>query len=193
MHLHPTVARLIVEIGRDYGMRAVRVPAEPVAALRRAFPNERSPRAALRPWTEALRRRLRRAGSLVNDHVFGLAWSGAMIEERVLRLVPHLPDGVSEIYFHPAAERSPRLVAAMPRYRHTEELAALLSPAVKGQIAEIRDQPRQLWRSRGVGLLRVRRRLLSLRQYRRRDGRLPRKFRSRDIKRTRFPFMLHIS
>jgi len=28
MHLHPTVARLIVEIGRDYDMRAVRLPAD---------------------------------------------------------------------------------------------------------------------------------------------------------------------
>src|ERR1051325_3000870 len=38
MHLHPTVARLIVEIGRDYGMRAMRLPAESRAPLRRAFP-----------------------------------------------------------------------------------------------------------------------------------------------------------
>lgn len=41
LHLHPTVARLVVEIGRAYGMRAVRLPSEPVAALRHAFPGER--------------------------------------------------------------------------------------------------------------------------------------------------------
>src|SRR5260370_16678223 len=40
MHLHPTIARLIVEIGRSYGMHAVRLPAEPAAVLRRAFPGE---------------------------------------------------------------------------------------------------------------------------------------------------------
>jgi hopanoid biosynthesis associated protein HpnK len=136
MHLHPSVAGLVVEIGRDYGMRAVRVPSEPVAALRLALPNEHRRAPLHGPWIEALRRRLRQAGLLVNDHVFGLAWSGAMVEERVLRLVPHLPDGISEMYFHPAAERSPRLVAAMPRYHHPEELAALLSPAVRRQIAE---------------------------------------------------------
>src|ERR1700716_2659474 len=34
MHLHPTVARLMVETGREYGMRAVRVPAEPGAVRR---------------------------------------------------------------------------------------------------------------------------------------------------------------
>jgi chitin disaccharide deacetylase len=137
MHVHPTVAGLILEIGRDYGMRAMRVPAEPVAVLRAAFPQERAPRLFYRPWVERLRRRLRRAGLAVNDHVFGLAWSGNMVEERVLRLLPHLPDGVSEIYFHPAIERSSALVKAMPGYRHTEELAALTSAAVKARIAAL--------------------------------------------------------
>lgn len=136
MHLHPTVAGLIIAIGRDFGMAAVRVPAEPVKALRRAFPDEHFRTPLYRPWTEALRRRLQRNGLFVNDYVFGLAWSGGMVEERLLRLVPHLPAGVSEIYLHPAAERSPALVAAMPGYRHPEELAALLSPAVRSRIAE---------------------------------------------------------
>jgi len=60
-----------------------------------------------------------------------------MVEERVLRLLPNLPEGVSEAYFHPATERSPALVAAMPDYRHTEELAALTSGAVKARIAAL--------------------------------------------------------
>jgi hopanoid biosynthesis associated protein HpnK len=137
MHLHPTVARLIIEIGSDYGLQAVRVPAEPVDALRRAFPEERAPMPFLRPWIERLRRRLRRAGLAVNDHVFGLAWSGNMVEQRVLRLLPHLPDGVSEMYFHPAAGRSPDMIAAMPDYRHVEELAALTSVAVNAHIAAL--------------------------------------------------------
>ncbi|MGH7060776.1 MAG: hopanoid biosynthesis-associated protein HpnK [Stellaceae bacterium] len=136
MHLHPTVARLIVEIGRDFGMKAVRVPSEPVGPLRRAFPGEHRWPTLYRPWIEQLRRRLRRSGLATNDHLFGLAWSGGMTEERVLRLLPHLPDGVSELYFHPASERTPRLVEAMPGYRHREELAALLSPAVAERIGE---------------------------------------------------------
>ncbi|MGC2522068.1 MAG: hopanoid biosynthesis-associated protein HpnK [Stellaceae bacterium] len=137
MHLHPTVAALILAIGRDYGMKAMRVPAEPVAALRAAFPQERARPPLYRPWVERLRRRLRHAGLAVNDHVFGLAWSGRMVEKRVLRLLPNLPGGVSEIYFHPATERSPALAALMPEYHHTEELAALTSEAVKAQIAAL--------------------------------------------------------
>jgi chitin disaccharide deacetylase len=134
MHLHPTVAQLIIDIGRDYRMRAVRVPAEPAAALRRAFPQERAPMPFLQPWVARLRDRLRRAGLVVNDHLFGLAWSGKMVEERVLRLLPYLPDEVSEIYFHPATERSAVLVRTMPAYRHTEELAAVTSATVKQRI-----------------------------------------------------------
>jgi hopanoid biosynthesis associated protein HpnK len=136
MHLHPVIAGLVVEIGRDYGMKAVRIPAEPVAALHSAFPEERYVAPFYRPWIEWLRRRMRAAGLFVNDHVFGLAWTGGVDEERLLGLIPHLPDGVSEIYLHPATRSTPALAAAMPGYRHGDELAALLSPAVQSRVAE---------------------------------------------------------
>jgi len=140
MHLHPTVAALIVSIGREYGLAAMRVPAEPAAPLREAgavrSAAQRIGARLLALWVALLRWRLKRAGIAVNDHLFGLAWSGAMTEARVLSLLPHMPDGVSEIYFHPAASRSGALIRAMPEYRHAEEFAALLSRAVRRQIAE---------------------------------------------------------
>ena len=137
MHVHPTVVRLIVEIGSNYGMKAVRLPFEPAHALRAAFPEDHYRTPLYRPWIEALRHRLRHAGLCVNDHLFGLAWSGNMVEERLLRLMPQLPDGVSEIYLHPATEHTPALAAAMRGYCHREELAALVSPALKALIAEL--------------------------------------------------------
>jgi hopanoid biosynthesis associated protein HpnK len=136
LQVHPTVARLLIEIGRDYGMRAVRVPAEPLAPLRRAFPGGRYRAPLYRPWIGLLRRRLRAAGILFNDHLLGLAWTGAMVEKRVLQLLPHLPDGITELYFHPAAQRTPALTAATPQYRHRDELVALVSPAVQARLAE---------------------------------------------------------
>jgi len=136
MHLHPTIADLIIEIGRDFGMKAVRVPSEPVAVLRRAFPNEPHSTPLYGLWIERLRRRLQRAGVFVNDHLFGLAWSGGMVEERLLRLVPHLPDGVSEIYLHPATGLTPLLTRGVPDYRREQEFAALLSSAVKRSLCE---------------------------------------------------------
>ena len=137
MHLHPTVARLIVEIGRDYGLRAVRLPAEPQAPLRRAAPGERLPMAPPGFAVATLRRRLRRAGLAANDHVFGIAWSGAMTEGRILGLLPHLPAGVSELYCHPAANTTGALRKALPGYRPTEELAALISLRVRERIDEL--------------------------------------------------------
>jgi hypothetical protein len=137
MHLHPTVARLLVEIGGDYGMRAVRLPAEPARVLRAAFPGERYRMPLYHPAVASLKRRLRRAGLAINDHVFGIAWSGAMVEERILRLLPHLPTGDSEIYCHPASRTSQGLAGATPGYRHADELTALLSPAVRRSLTEL--------------------------------------------------------
>ncbi len=136
MHLHPTVAQLLITIGRDYGLRAVRVPAEPVTALRRAGPGPGSLAAAAlnAPWAALLRRRVAAAGLRANDHLLGVAWSGAMTEARLLALLEALPEGVCEIYGHPAARRTAALRQAMPEYRQEEELAALLSPAVQSAI-----------------------------------------------------------
>jgi hopanoid biosynthesis associated protein HpnK len=140
MHLHPTVAALVVAIGREYGLAAMRVPAEPAGPLRQAGTldslSQRIGSRLLAIWVGLLRWRLIRAGIAVNDHLFGLAWSGAMTEARVLRLLPHLPEGVSEMYFHPAVARSAALIRTMPEYRHAEEFAALLSKPIRQQIAE---------------------------------------------------------
>src|SRR5258707_498502 len=114
-----------------------RRPFEPRIPMRRAFPGERPPRPPPGFAVAALRRRLRRAGLAINDHVFGIAWSGAMTEDRILGLLPHLPEGVSEIYFHPATEMSSALRAAMPDYRPAEELAVLVGPAVRRRIDEL--------------------------------------------------------
>lgn len=133
MHVHPTVARLILRIGGEFGMRAMRVPHEPWRVLRRAAAERVAP-PLYAPWIALLRRRLRRAGLALNDRLFGLAWTGAMTEERVLRLLAVLPPGTSELYCHPAVAQTPRLARTMPRYHPVEELAALLSARVRALI-----------------------------------------------------------
>jgi chitin disaccharide deacetylase len=132
-HIHPTIAALILAIGREFGMKAMRVPAEPMALLRRAAAAEggRVSPPLYAPWIALLRRRLRRAGLTVNDHLLGLAWSGKMTEARVLRLIEGLPSGTTELYCHPATAQTPSLARTMPDYLPAEELAALVSPAVR--------------------------------------------------------------
>jgi chitin disaccharide deacetylase len=131
MHLHPVVGRLLIETGQEFGLRRVRVPAEPPAVMAALGVPQGLGDRALHAWTRVLRWQLARAGMDCDDHVFGLAWSGGMTEDRLLRLASRLPAGSSEIYFHPAARRDPVLDALMPEYEHEAELAALCSPSVR--------------------------------------------------------------
>uniref|UniRef100_E1T8M9 Hopanoid biosynthesis associated protein HpnK n=1 Tax=Burkholderia sp. (strain CCGE1003) TaxID=640512 RepID=E1T8M9_BURSG len=125
-HLHPTVLGLILEIGRDYGMKAMRLPFEANAPL------------WLKPWIAQLRARLDRAGIVHNDYVVGIGQSGRMDEAAWLAALASLPAGVGEIYCHPAVAGERALTDGMRDYRHTEELAALLSPKVARAIQNLR-------------------------------------------------------
>lgn len=110
-HLHPVVLGLILRIGREFGLRAVRVPAD-----------ARGP-VLLRPWLKLLRLRLRLAGVAANDAVAGLARTGRMTEAAVLEALAALEPGATELYFHPDLDGAGGL-----------ELAALVSPRVRRQV-----------------------------------------------------------
>ena len=141
MHLHPTVGRLMIDIGRSFGLTAIRVPTEPPSALVACGEAVPPSSRLLAIWSRRLRHRVHAAGMNAPDHVFGLAWSGRMTKERIMALAPHLPAGLSELYFHPAARREPLLAKLMPDYRQEAELAALLDPTVARalrSVAEIR-------------------------------------------------------
>jgi len=121
-HLHPTVLSLILSIGREFGLRAMRLPLEAGAPL------------ALKPWLALVRARLARAGVAHNDYVVGIARTGAMDEAALLDALAQLPpQGVGEIYCHPAeapAAGEGPITASMRAYRHADELGALISPRV---------------------------------------------------------------
>jgi hopanoid biosynthesis associated protein HpnK len=136
-HLHPTLLEMLLRIGGEFGLRAVRLPREPAWAARRAGGTlARSTVAGLlSPWLALMRRRLRAARIAHNDYVFGMADSGAMDEARLLEVLARLPQGVTEIYLHPAVESGAAISPSMRGYRHADELAALLSPRVRAALA----------------------------------------------------------
>ena len=107
-HLHPTIASLMFKIGARYGMNATRVPFE-----------------TNNPFAQHLRRTYRAKGMRVADRVYGLKWSGAMTTDRLGSILGALPDGLNEIYMHPATGPYP---SSAEGYRYPEELAALTAP-----------------------------------------------------------------
>jgi hopanoid biosynthesis associated protein HpnK len=135
-HLHPSLLEMLLRIGREYGVSAVRVPHEPLWFAARGGAWVSGAQAALlAPWLAFMKRRLRAARMFHNDRIFGVAASGAMDEAKLLAILARLPPGVTEIYLHPATESGSVIAASMSQYRHADELAALLSPRVRAAIA----------------------------------------------------------
>ncbi|GBQ05966.1 hopanoid biosynthesis-associated protein HpnK [Saccharibacter floricola] len=138
MHLHPTIGRMLIETGQVHGLKAVRTPAEPAAPL--GMQTSIGDR-ALWYWTHLLRAQIRHAKMKTNDSCFGLRWSGHMTPQRIQSLIPRLPAGVSEIYFHPATAQNASMAALMPGYDQEGELAALLAPQTRELLEQHSIQP----------------------------------------------------
>ena len=107
LHLHPTVLALTVPIAVEHGFRFTRLVREP------------GPPAPLPAIFQLLSRAaiplLRKARVNFADRVFGLRGSGRMTTARLAALLSRLPDGLSEIYFHPGAEaEEPDYAALVP-------------------------------------------------------------------------------
>jgi hopanoid biosynthesis associated protein HpnK len=137
-HLHPSLLEMILRIGHEFGVRAMRLPSEPLwfsqggaaripAAIGAAL---------LSPWLAIMRRRMKAYRVGHNDQLFGVAATGAMNEVRLLEILARLPTGVTEIYLHPATDSGAAVNASQGDYRHSDELAALLSPRVRAAIQE---------------------------------------------------------
>jgi chitin disaccharide deacetylase len=123
MHVHPTVFALILRIGREFGLRAVRLPREPFGGTR-----------SIAPWLALMRARAKRAGIITNDWAFGVNEAGALDEQRVLEILDRLPDGVTEIFFHPATGAFAGADRGTERFQWAGELAALTSPRVRAKL-----------------------------------------------------------
>lgn len=136
-HVHPLIAGLVLAAGKRHGMRALRVPRETRAVLRAAEPGA-DPKAALdsAPWAALLAVRARQAGLLIPDRTLGLAWSGAMTPARVAGLLRHLPDGLTELYTHPATGGG--FPGEAPGYAYAAERDALIAPETLASAAKLR-------------------------------------------------------
>ena len=140
LHLHPSLMPLVVDLAKEYGIPALRLSKEDWRATLALAPDGPLPKVAQGIIFTILSRRARRLaerrGLVVNDHLFGLTHDGRMTEDYLLRLVPRLQPGLTEIYCHPALEVDPALRGAAPAYRRREEFRALVSPRLLQALTE---------------------------------------------------------
>lgn len=143
LHVHPTVLSLILKAGREYGVRAIRIPFEPFTPSWRAMGTARGARFAnaffLAPWLALMRARLHAAGIATNDYVFGMNDTGHMTAQRVRAFLQHLPEGTTEVYLHPATQAWAE--AFPPDYDFCGEFHALVDPDVKRTLTESDIRP----------------------------------------------------
>jgi len=67
-----------------------------------------------------------------NDFLLGMTDSGLMTLDLAIRFVRNLPQGSTEICFHPATRRCIEIDRTMPDYRHEDEFRALTSDTLRG-------------------------------------------------------------
>ncbi len=99
LHLHPVVIRISAPIAARHGIGAIRLVREkhtwhPRAAILRILSHLALPR--ISPF-----------GYRFTDRTFGVTRTGRIDTSYVKQLLATLPDGRSELYFHPGAETRP--------------------------------------------------------------------------------------
>ncbi|HXF10345.1 MAG TPA: ChbG/HpnK family deacetylase, partial [Desulfuromonadaceae bacterium] len=105
LHLHPTVFRILMEDAEKLGIRHLRLTRDCLARSRRMSRGHwfyRVSHAMIYEWlSRRARRPLQQRGIKHAEITFGLLQNARVDEEYVLKLLPELPDGDSELYSHP--------------------------------------------------------------------------------------------
>lgn len=116
-HLHPVVFEELLENAATKRVRHVRLTRDPFWLNARIAGGEWGCRISHALIFQLLcarsRRRVSGKGIGHVAHVFGLLQNGRVDEDYLLRLLPRLPAGTSEIYSHPCQERFPHEHAAL--------------------------------------------------------------------------------
>jgi hopanoid biosynthesis associated protein HpnK len=139
IHMHPVVLNVLLELAREYGIKAMRVTCEDLA-VSLALNTHHSLR---KRWesviftglSRAAEKKLRANGIAFPDALFGLHQSGDINERYLLGLLPRLREGVTELYCHPSFLPCREVQYWTPTYRRAVELEALTSPAVRAAVA----------------------------------------------------------
>ena len=129
LHLHPVVFSILMEDAAQLGIRHLRLTRDCLDRSRRMARGRWFYRVSHALIYEMLSRRarepLRQRGIRHAQITFGLLQNAQVDEAYVLKLLPELPEGDSELYSHPSLDE----------FKH--EFAALVSPRVKDLVREL--------------------------------------------------------
>jgi chitin disaccharide deacetylase len=129
LHLHPVVFGILMEDAEKLGIRRMRFTRDCLARSRRMARGHwfyRVSHALIYQWlSNCAREPLRQRGIRHTQITFGLLQDSRVDEDYILRLLPELPPGDSELYSHPSLDE----------FKH--EFDALVSPRVKEQINQL--------------------------------------------------------
>lgn len=119
LHLHPTVLSLILKIGKQHGMKSIRLPIDPkLKGFEAAF---------LVPWLALMKLRLRKHGIKHNDVLLGLCETGSLDTKSLILMLEGLSNQTAELMCHPATGPWPDMDPMAKDFRHDLELKALIN------------------------------------------------------------------
>jgi hopanoid biosynthesis associated protein HpnK len=129
LHLHPTIFKILMIEAKSLGIRHFRLTRDCLARSRRMARGQwlyRISHAAIYEWlSRRARGPLQERGIRHAQITFGLLQNARVDEDYLLKLLPELPAGDSELYSHPSLDN----------FKH--EFDALVSPRVKELVKKL--------------------------------------------------------
>jgi hopanoid biosynthesis associated protein HpnK len=145
VHMHPTILNILLEVAGHYGIRALRLTREPLALALQLdaahAPRKVAEGLTFNALTAYARPRMDACGVHHPDRLFGLHQTGHVVEPYLLRLLPRLAAGVTEIYCHPALLDAEARRWRPGDYDSEAELAALTSPRIAELLRALAIEP----------------------------------------------------
>lgn len=138
MHVHPTVLTILLEMADAYGIRAMRLPREPLRSALR-FSRQHLGRKVFEGTVFAILSRYaaaRMAGAGVRHprRMFGMHQTGHVSEAYLLDVIGQLSPGTTELYCHAALDDDEARRWRPPDYDGQGELASLTSARVRAAL-----------------------------------------------------------
>jgi chitin disaccharide deacetylase len=136
LHVLPGIGELVLALARRFSIRAIRIPAEPVAFLGGMLPSPGrfGGRFGLTLLANLFRQHCLAAGFAVTQHFFGMLAGGRMNEILLQKIIQTLPKGDSEIMVHPGADSQVLASEYSWGYHWEEEMQALVLPGIRDML-----------------------------------------------------------